>query len=451
MISLQPGSLFGQRYEILHLIGAGAMGAVYLACDPSYRDFKVALKVLYPGIVQSADARERFRNEIVASYRVNHRNIVRAYEFFDEAETLGFAMEYVDGGDFARLMQQTNRQGGFQVQEAIDSLCQVSAGLAAIHAAGIVHRDLKPENILITREGVIKISDFGVARLRGQVGLTATGAMVGTPKYVSPEYVETGSSDHRGDIYAVGVLGYEILTGESPFSSDSRISVMMERFEFDIGRLSLLAPHCPPELANIIAKAMRVNVAERFQSAQELNAALEQLQREGPSTLSTRVEAVPKDPFSSAMLSEAVSPTVTNVRVPQGVKENKLVVLLSLALLVLLGLAALIQPYFRGNSKSSSAALLALPVGIHSGWVDDLFENGKRTAIMLWRGEERNYVMLVHPGCAVSELESDLRFSCGELEYQFTSSLDSEQGLEGTLTELAWNTKTNWIIDGEVE
>ncbi|RMD87581.1 MAG: serine/threonine protein kinase, partial [Candidatus Dadabacteria bacterium] len=209
----EPGTIFGQRYEIIRCLGSGGMGVVYLACDTEYRDFLVALKLLYPGIVDSPEARERFRNEIVASYRVNHKNVVRAFEYFDSDEYQAYAMEYIAGGDLADLMEGISPDNPLPEKKIADILFQISSGLNAIHSQGILHRDLKPENILLTPDGVVKINDFGVARLKGSITLTAVGAMVGTPKYVSPEYIESGHCDQRSDIYAVGIIGYELLTG----------------------------------------------------------------------------------------------------------------------------------------------------------------------------------------------------------------------------------------------
>ena len=146
MLELQSGSDFGGRYKVIRCIGSGGMGAVYLATDPRYRDFEVALKVLYPGIIKTPEARERFRTEIIASYKIPHRNIVRAYEYFDEENVQAYAMEFVSGGD----LQVHMRDGDIDLDAAVDILRQAAAGLEAIHRQGIMHRDLKPANIFIS-------------------------------------------------------------------------------------------------------------------------------------------------------------------------------------------------------------------------------------------------------------------------------------------------------------
>lgn len=272
MLALQSGSVFGGRYIVQRSIGSGGMGAVYLATDPRYNDFPVALKVLYPGFIKTVEARERFKTEIIASYRITHRNVVRAYEYFDSNETQAYAMEFVDGNDLQVLF----KGGAAAIDQALSILRQSAAGLIAIHKRGIIHRDLKPENILVGKNGVVKIADFGVAHMRGDnTGVTQIGAMVGTPKYFAPEYIESGEMDQRGDIYALGVIGFELISGVSPFRSNSQISLMVERVKMQQIDLRSIAPNCPPDLARIIEKAMRIGVADRYQTAAEVRTDLE--------------------------------------------------------------------------------------------------------------------------------------------------------------------------------
>jgi len=274
MLGLEAGSIFGKRYEIIKYLGAGATGSVYLACDREHRSFQVALKVLYPGVLSSPHSLARFRQEIIASYSINHINIVRAYEYFDEATLQAYAMEYVDGGDLlSRMVKERIDQ-----ETATNILAQISAGLAAIHEKGIVHRDLKPANILLSSDSTIKISDFGVARLTGSATLTNNGSTVGTPKYLAPEYIQTGECDHRGDLYALGVIGYEMIAGVSPFKADTPISIMVERFKQQQAPLLQLVPNCNPELVRIIEKSMAFDVNSRYQSASELYQDLLRLQ-----------------------------------------------------------------------------------------------------------------------------------------------------------------------------
>ena len=266
MLGFKEGNLIAGRYEIIRLLGEGGMGAVYLACDPQDRTFQVALKVLFPGIVHSEQARLRFRSEMKICQDINHINVVRSYEHFESTDLQAYAMEYIDGGDLAGRMRQKN----ISLKEAIGYIKNVANGLAAIHSAGIVHRDLKPENMLLTRKNILKISDFGLARSDTSGTLTNVGAMVGTPQYVSPEYIALGECDRRADIYALGVIAFEMLTGRSPWGPDSGILALSKRNFSEFPNILDVNPNCPKALSLVINRAMAPNLNVRYQSAEEL-------------------------------------------------------------------------------------------------------------------------------------------------------------------------------------
>jgi serine/threonine protein kinase len=265
-MTLQPGNLFAGRYEIVRLIGEGGMGAVYHACDPKDKSFQVALKVLFPSVFNNPKSRARFSSEMKMCEQVTHENVVRSYEHFDLPSMLAFAMEYVDGGDLASLM----RLSTLSIDQIVDYVKQAARGLAAIHAAGIVHRDLKPENMLLTRKKVLKISDFGLARSEQSGTLTNIGALVGTPQYVSPEYIELGECDRRADIFALGVITYEMISGKSPWGEESGIAGLAKRNFKKFPDLQQVAPHCSSHLATVVARCMAHNLTVRYQSAEEL-------------------------------------------------------------------------------------------------------------------------------------------------------------------------------------
>lgn len=273
MIGLEVGSSFAGRYEILRFIGEGGMGLVYHACDPDDRDFQVALKILFPQVLRSPHARARFTTELKILQLINHTNVIRAYEYYDTSKYMAFTMEYVDGGDLAIRM----RKKDISIPEAINFIMQAASGLSAIHSHGIVHRDLKPENLLLTKNGILKISDFGLARMESSETLTNIGAMVGTPQYLSPEYVEFGECDHRADIFALGVIGYEIIAGISPWGQGSGIELLTKRNIREIKPLSEVSSSCPSRLSEIISKAMAPNLNIRYQSAEDLLSALQSL------------------------------------------------------------------------------------------------------------------------------------------------------------------------------
>jgi serine/threonine-protein kinase len=165
------------------------------------------------------------------------------------------------------------RHSRFSIRKTLDLLCQLAEGLAAIHRSGIVHRDLKPDNILLTADGRVKISDFGVACADGE-DCASEGMLIGTPRYVAPEYIESGSFDRRSDIYALGVIAYELIAGHCPFRSATRDEVILERFERGAASLYAVCPECPSALVRIVEKAMSISVDERYQSAEEMLADL---------------------------------------------------------------------------------------------------------------------------------------------------------------------------------
>jgi hypothetical protein len=268
LISLQPGTVIAGRYEVVKCLGQGSMGLVYACRHRELQGHLFALKVLFPEVAQDKVASQRFMNEVVASYSVSHPNVVRAYEYIRDGDLVAYAMEYVGGGDLADRLG--NRDQLPPIQETVRLLSQMCLGVQAIHRAGIVHRDMKPENILISKEGQIKIADFGIARMGHGPKLTEHGGVVGTIDYVSPEYMLNAQVDWRSDIYALGILAYEMVTGESPFRGDSVYATMTKRLKADPVLPSALRPECPPELDKIILRAMHREVELRYQSAMEM-------------------------------------------------------------------------------------------------------------------------------------------------------------------------------------
>jgi predicted Ser/Thr protein kinase len=273
-LNLQPGTIVNGRYEVVKCLGTGSMGMVYACRHRELAGHLVAMKVLFAEVARDTVAAARFRNEIVASYGVSHPNVVRAYEYFRDGDLVAFTMEYIGSGDLA---DRISHDEPLSIEEIIKMLGQMCAGVQAIHDAGIIHRDLKPENILITTEGDIKITDFGIARTGTGPKLTEHGGVVGTIDYVSPEYLERGQVDTRSDIYALGVLAYEMITGESPFRGNSVIETMTIRLRSDPEAPSMLRRECPRALDKIILKAMTRDPEKRYQKASEMLSDLQEL------------------------------------------------------------------------------------------------------------------------------------------------------------------------------
>ena len=268
LISLQPGTVIAGRYEVIKCLGSGNMGLVYACRHRELSGHTVAVKVLFPEVAQDKIAAARFRNEIFASYGVSHPNVVRAYEYLRDGELLAYTMEYVGGGDLADRLG--SKEALIPIPEIVQLLMEISSGLQAIHDAGIVHRDMKPENILLTKDGHVKIADFGIARTGTGPRLTEHGGVVGTIEYVSPEYMLNSQVDWRSDIYALGIIGYEMITGEAAFQGESVYATMTKKLKTDPEPPSLRRRECPQELDRIILRAMARDIDQRYQSASAL-------------------------------------------------------------------------------------------------------------------------------------------------------------------------------------
>lgn len=297
LVTLQPGTVISGRYEVVKCLGAGSMGLVYACRHRELAGHLVAVKVLFPDVAKDSIAAARFRNEIVASYGVSHPNVVRAYEYFRDGDLVAYTMEFVGGGDIADRLASGEPM---PISVIIRYLAQITSGVQAIHEAGIVHRDLKPENLLLTQEGDVKITDFGIARTGHGPKLTEHGGVVGTIDYVSPEYLEKGQVDARSDIYAIGVLGYEMITGQSPFKGDSVIATMQARLRADPPQPIQSRPDCPPRLNEIILRAMERNPELRYQASIEIYRDLQEIGDDSSVVKSS--SAIPATPQPSASL-----------------------------------------------------------------------------------------------------------------------------------------------------
>jgi len=269
---LRPGTVLGRRYEIQQILGEGGMGAVYRARDREVNR-TVALKVIRPELTGNSAILDRFKQELVLSHQVTHKNVVRIYDMGDADGIKFITMEYVEGQDLRSLIA---RQKVFQPEEAVEMMRQVCRALEAAHAVGVIHRDLKPQNIMRDKQGRVVVMDFGLARLldsRG--GMTQTGAIVGTMEYMSPEQGLGKPLDERSDLFAVGLIFYELLTGKMPYQADSALASLVKRTHERAVPVSEESASIPRALSDIVGKCLEPKVQDRYQHVGEILTDLE--------------------------------------------------------------------------------------------------------------------------------------------------------------------------------
>jgi tetratricopeptide (TPR) repeat protein/predicted Ser/Thr protein kinase len=274
--ALQPGHVLGGRYEILELLGQGGMGAVYKARDREV-DRLVALKVIRPELAGHPDVLRRFKQELILARQVTHKNVIRIFDL-GEAEGAKFiSMEYIDGRDLKSIHAE---RGKLQPEEAAEIIEQVCLALDAAHAEGVIHRDLKPQNIMVDKHGRVVVMDFGIARSRELSGLTQTGDLVGTPEYMSPEQAKGEEIDSRSDLFSLGIILYELLTGISPYEATTPVVALLKRTQERAVPPDKLDPAIPEFMNDIVVRCLEIDPQRRYASAQEILQDLEA--RHGP-------------------------------------------------------------------------------------------------------------------------------------------------------------------------
>ncbi|ANE02799.1 serine/threonine-protein kinase [Corynebacterium crudilactis] len=289
--------LIGADYRLQWIIGHGGMSTVWLA-DDVVHDREVAIKVLRPEFSDNREFLSRFRNEAQAAENINSEHVVATFDYREVPDPAGhtfcfIVMEFIRGESLADLLE---REGGLSEELALDVLEQAAHGLAVIHRMNMVHRDIKPGNMLITANGIVKITDFGIAKAAAAVPLTRTGMVVGTAQYVSPEQAQGKEVTSASDIYSLGVVGYEMMAGRRPFSGDSSVSVA-------IAHINQAPPQMPTSITaqtrELIGIALRKDPGRRFPDGNEMALAVS----------AVRLGKRPPQPRTSAMMAQAEAPS----------------------------------------------------------------------------------------------------------------------------------------------
>ncbi len=275
---LEIGSLFAERYQILEQLGKGGMGEVYKVKDNKL-DEEIALKVLRPEIAAEKDIIERFKNELKLARKIAHKHVCKMYDLNEEEDTPYITMEYVKGEDLKSFIKKEDR---IEEKDAISIAKQICQGLAGAHELRVIHRDLKPQNIMIDEKGNAKVMDFGIDRSIEAAGVTQTGVMIGTPDYISPEQAEGEEADQRSDIYALGVILFEMVTGNVPFKGDTAFSVALKHKTKLPQDPKKLNPDISENLSRLILVCMEKDRKRRYQSAEDLLSDLKNIEERFP-------------------------------------------------------------------------------------------------------------------------------------------------------------------------
>ena len=280
---LTTGSTFAGRYQIIEEIGKGGMGRVYKVQDTRIKE-KIALKLIKPEIAKDKKTIERFNNELRLARKIRHKNVCQMFDLGEERGTQFITMEYVSGED---LRSSIRRFGQLPIGKSIAIVNQICEGLTEAHRQGVVHRDLKSNNIMIDNEGNVRIMDFGIARSLEAKGITGAGVMIGTPEYMSPEQVEGKEVDQRSDIYSLGVILYEMVTGRVPFEGDTPFTVGVKQKSEIPPNPKDINSQIPDDLNNVILRCLEKEKENRYQGVGEVRSELENIESGIPTTEKT--------------------------------------------------------------------------------------------------------------------------------------------------------------------
>ncbi len=264
--ALQSGHVLGGRYEILQLLGQGGMGMVYRARDREVNR-EVALKVIRPDLAGHSDLARRFKQELILARQITHKNVIRIFDLGEAEGTKFISMEYIEGRDLKSIQAECGKLPPEEAAEIIEAVCR---GLDAAHAEGVVHRDLKPQNIMVDKHGRVAVMDFGLARSGEMSAVTQVGVLVGTPQYMSPEQAKGEEVDSRSDLFSLGIIFYELLTGKSPYEATTSFGTLLKRTQKRARPPIELDNEIPKFMNGIVVRCLEIDPQRRYASAQEI-------------------------------------------------------------------------------------------------------------------------------------------------------------------------------------
>src|SRR6516165_9567448 len=432
---LEVGTVLGGRYQIQQLLGMGGMGAVYKAHDIEVAR-TVGLKVIRPDLAGNPAILARFKQELVLARQVTHRNIIRIYDL-NEAEGVKFiTMEFIEGEDLRTIL---TREGKVPPKEAVDIMRQACSGLLAAHHEGVIHRDLKPGNIMCDASGRVVIMDFGLAKTVQGDGMTQTGMMIGTMEYMSPEQAMGSELDARSDIFTMGLIFYELLTGNIPFKAESAIASLVKRTQERAVPLSDVDPTIPPALSMITAKCLERDPKARYSTIQELIDDLDVFEGKRP-----RSSGAGRPALRASVFADPAVQTGAEAKAATGAKKYPLkwigigAVALALATGIGIAVKTKIGGGITGGQQASAASLSLAIVPFYNAssdpslnWLSSSLSETLSTDI----GQSRR-VRLVSP----SRLQQVLR----DLHISPQSQLDLS-----TLTRIADFTSATTVVYGQ--
>ena len=326
---LEEGQKVGERYTLIRRLGSGGMADVWLA-DDSMLDRKVALKFLHERFAQDAQFVERFRREAQSAAGLQHPNVVGVYDRGEQEGRHWIAMEYVEGANLKDLIDR-----GLTTAEAVEIVRQILIGARFAHARGIIHRDLKPHNVLVDADGRARVTDFGIARA-GASEITQAGSVLGTAQYLSPEQAQGLETTASSDLYSVGVILYEALTGQVPFDGDSAVAIALKQVSEQPARPSVVNPQVPPALDAIVLTALAKDPANRFASADDFLRALDAAEADPATVPMGSTASYPAAPAAAAVVPVAIAADPE----PEGWFTRRKAIALALIVLLLGGVAA---------------------------------------------------------------------------------------------------------------